>query len=83
MITRQTVCSQILAYLNHQSSRAQLVDWAETAMNDGELDPRDGELLSEIIGRLGAADVEDFTLSWEDLDSFLSRLGFKAKVMVA
>ncbi|MBI3536390.1 MAG: hypothetical protein HY070_02325 [Chloroflexi bacterium] len=83
MITRNTVLEKILGYLNHELSRAQLVDWAEEAMHEGEFDPRESLLLSEIVARIGAADVEDFALTWEDLDSILARLGFTAKVLVA
>jgi hypothetical protein len=83
MITRETVRNQILAYLNHDISLAQLVDWAENAMVDAEFDPNDIELLSDVIGRLGAADVEGFELAWEDYYNFLSRLGYKVQVMAA
>lgn len=83
MITRQTVRDQILAYLNHQVTLAQLVDWAEDAMNEGALDPRDAPLLADVIARLGVADVEDFELSWDDCYGFLSRLGYKMEVVTA
>jgi hypothetical protein len=83
MITRQTVRNQILAYLNGDISLAQLVGWAEDAMSEGDFEPRDSTALSEIVARIGAADVEDFALTWEDLDGFLARLGYKAKVLVA
>lgn len=82
MITRQTVRDQLLAYLNHQVTLAQLVDWAENVMNEGTLDPGDSDILSEVIARIGAADVEDFGLTWDDCYDFLSRLGYKAKVTV-
>lgn len=82
MITRQTVRDQLLAYLNHQVTLAQLVDWAENVMNEGTLDPSDSDILSEVIARIGAADVEDFGLTWDDCYDFLSRLGYKAKVTV-
>jgi len=83
MITRQTVRDQILAYLNQRISLAQLVDWAENAMNESALDPKDGDLLSDTIARIGLADVEDFGLSWDDCYGFLSRLGYKVQVMAA
>ena len=83
MINRKTLRDQLLAYLNHQITVAQLVDWAENTMNEGDLDPTDASLLAEIIARIGAADVENFGLSWEDCYDFLSRLGYKVEVVTA
>jgi hypothetical protein len=83
MITRQTVCSQILAYLNYQITLAQLVDWAEDAMNEGVLDPHNASVLADTIARIGAADVDGFGLSWDDCHDFLSRLGYKVEVVAA
>ena len=34
-ITKQTVADQIAAYLHHEMTPAQLVDWAENALMDG------------------------------------------------
>jgi cobyrinic acid a,c-diamide synthase len=83
MITRQTVRDQILAYLNHQVTLAQLVDWAENAINESTVDPKAADVLSDVIARIGVADVEGFGLSWEDCYDFLSRLGYKVEVMAA
>jgi len=35
-ITRKTVADKLAAYLHHRLSLAQLVDWAEQAMMDGD-----------------------------------------------
>ena len=83
MITRQTVRNQIMAYLNHEITLAQLVDWAESAMNEGALESRDAPMLADTIGRIGAADVEGFGLTWDDCYNFLSRLGYKVEVVTA
>ena len=83
MITRATVRDQIIAYLNHALTLAQLVDWAENAMDQGSLDSEDSELLSDVIARIGLADVQDFGLSWDDCYDFLSRLGYKVQVIAA
>ncbi len=82
MITRETVRNQLQAYLNHRMTLKQLVDWAESAMVDAEFDPQDSELLGDIVGRIGIADVEDFGLSWEDLSQILSTLGYSVNVQV-
>lgn len=81
-ITRQTVADKIAAYLHHEITLAQLVDWAETAMMDGEFDERDAKTLSAVIARLGVADVRAFGLAWEDCEELLHKLGFSPRVQV-
>lgn len=83
MITREIVRNQLLAYLNHRITLAQLVDWAENAMKDEAFEPRDAKLLSGVVARIGVADVENFGLSWEDCYEFLSRLGYRVEVVTA
>lgn len=83
MITREIVRNQILAYLNHEISLAQLVDWAEDGVFEAELDEKEIELLMEILGRLGAADVEEFALTWDDYFAMLSKLGYRPQVVTA
>ena len=36
-LTKQHVADQIAAYLHHEMTLAQLVDWSERALMDGEL----------------------------------------------
>jgi hypothetical protein len=81
-ITKQTVADQIAAYLHHEMTLAQLVDWSERALMDGELADRDAKTLSSVIARLGVADVRAFGLSWEDCEQFLHKLGYAARVDV-
>ena len=81
MLTRKFLQSKILAYLNRQLTLAELVDWAERAMMDGEFDERDTDLLMHIVARLGLADVREFGLSWDDCYEFLVRLGYCVQVM--
>ena len=80
LITKESVRDQLLAYLNHHMTLAQLVDWSEDALAEGELDVKDIDTLSDILARLGLADVRDFGLSWEDCSSFLVRLGYHPRV---
>lgn len=82
MITRETVQEKILAYLNRQVDLAELVDWAENALQEAELDPLDTELLSDILARLGVADVREFGLTWEDASSYLTQLGYQVEIRV-
>jgi hypothetical protein len=81
-ITKQTVANKIAAYLHHEMTLAQLVDWAENAMMDGEFSEREVSTLSTVVSRLGLADVRAFGLSWEDCEQFLHKLGYTARVDV-
>jgi len=82
VITRQLVAEQIAAYLHHDITLAQLVDWAEKAMMDGEFDPVSVSVLASTVSRLGVADVRAFGLTWEDCEQLLERLGFTARVEI-
>ena len=81
-ITKQTVADQIAAYLHHEISLAQLVDWAERVLMDGELADRDAKTLSSVIARIGVADVRAFGLGWDDCEDLLRKLGFFPRVEV-
>lgn len=81
-ITRQIVADKIAEYLHGKLSQAGLVDWAERAMMDADFDETEIELLTDIVGRLGLADVAEFGLRWQDCEEFLRKLGYRAKVIV-
>jgi hypothetical protein len=83
MIVRQDVRDQLVAYLNHKITLAQLVNWAEKVMNEEALDPQDASSLRNLIARLGVADVKNFGLLWEDCYEFLSSLGYRVEVRAA
>ena len=82
LITRQTVAADLEAFLHHRLSLAQLVDWAENAMMDGEFEEKDMEALRAVVSRLGVADVRAFGLTWEDCEQLLRQLGYVAQVNV-
>jgi hypothetical protein len=81
-ITKQTVADKIAAYLHHEMSLAQLVDWAEHAVMDGEFAERDAKILLSVVARLGVADVRAFGLAWDDCEELLHKLGFSPRVEV-
>jgi hypothetical protein len=81
-ITRKTVADQLASYLHHEITLAQLVDWAENAIMDGELSESDSATISRVIARLGVADVRTFGLTWEDCEDLLKQLGFATRVDV-
>jgi hypothetical protein len=81
-ITKQTVADKIAAYLHHEITPAQLVDWAERALMDGEFAESDAGTISAVVARLGVADVRAFGLAWEDCEALLRQLGFSSRVEV-
>ena len=81
-ITKKTVAEKIAAYLHHEISLAELVDWSECALLDGEIAERDAKILSSVIARLGVADVRAFGLAWEDCEELLQKLGFAPRIEV-
>ena len=81
-ITKQSVAERITAYLHHEISLAQLVDWAERAMLEGEFAEQEMSALRAVVPRLGVADVRAFGLTWEDCEQFLGKLGYAARVDV-
>jgi cobyrinic acid a,c-diamide synthase len=82
LLTRQTVAEKIAAYLHHQITLGQLVDWAEHAMMEGEFDPAEMDALRTVVSRLGVADVRAFGLTWEDCQELLEQLGYSARVEI-
>ncbi len=82
MITKQTVAEQINSYLNHQTTLTQLVDWSENVLSHGDIADDDIEVVSEVVARLGVADVKNFGLLWEECDSLLQKLGYELKAEV-
>jgi cobyrinic acid a,c-diamide synthase len=81
-ITKQSVADKIAAYLHHEITLAQLVDWAEQAVMESEFAECDIKTLSEVVARLGVADVRAFGLAWEDCEELLQKLGFSPRVKV-
>lgn len=82
-MTRLTVQRKLLDYLNRRMTLADLVNWAEHVMMEGQFDAVDTELLTPIVARLGLADVREFGLSWDDCYEMLERLGYRVAVTAA
>ena len=81
-ITKKTVADKVAAYLHHEITLAQLVDWSEIVLMEGELASRDAGAISSVLARLGVADVRAFGLAWEDCEELLRRLGFSPRIEV-
>ena len=82
MITRQTVVDKLAAYLQHELSLSTLVTWAETALMEGEFEPKHFGEIRDVVARLGVADIRAFGLTWEDCENLLKRLGYSAQVHI-
>ena len=80
MITKQVTALKILSYLKHQISLNELVNWAEHVISEEEFDAEDENLLMEVLGLLGLADVKAFGLTWEDCESMMNKLGYQINV---
>ena len=82
LLTKKTAADKLAEYFRHQLTLAQLVDWAERTLMDGELAEPDAQTLSAVIARLGVADVRAFGLAWDDCEELLRKLGFAPRVQV-
>ena len=82
LITKKIVADKLAAYLHHDITLAQLVDWAERAMMEDEFEENGLPAIRSAISRLGVADVRAFGLTWEDCEELLSQLGFSARVSI-
>lgn len=84
MITRQVLVGRLLDYLNHRITLAALVEWAEEALIDADMEPQaDISVLMDVLTYMGAADTPDFPLTWDVLSGFLERLGAPVRVELA
>ena len=79
-ITSDMVAHHLRNYLHGDMDLSELVDWAETAMRDGDFAAGQEALLADVVGRLGLADVRAFGLTWEDCRDIFRSLGVSAKV---
>jgi hypothetical protein len=80
MISRHIVAEKLAAYLRHTITLPELVEWAETAMMDGDFDEADLAEIRDAVARLGLADVRAFGLTWEDCEHLLQKLGYTARI---
>jgi hypothetical protein len=81
-VTAKQVARKLAAYLHHKISLAQLVEWAERAMMEGDFRARNLNRVRDVVARLGLADVRAFGLTWEDCEQFLDSLGYSARVEI-
>ena len=82
IVTKQAVAERIAAYLQHRITPAQLVDWAENALLEGEFDEQEAAAVAAVVARLGVSDVRAFGLTWADCEELLAKLGFSAHIEI-
>lgn len=82
LVTSKVVVEKLTSYLHHELKLEELVDWAENIMMDGDFDENNYEILRDIVGRLGVADVRTFGITWEECERFLNQLGYSVKIQV-
>ncbi len=81
-LTRNKLAQKLIDYLYHRITLADLVDWAEMSMMESDFDEKEYETIREIVGRLGLADVKAYGLTWEDIQNFLLRLGYRVDLQI-
>ena len=74
------IAARLAAYLRHEILLAELVEWAEGALMEGEFPEGDEAALARVAARLGLADVRAFGLCWDDCEALLRELGFAARI---
>lgn len=79
-ITREIVAGKLFAYLRHEITLPELVDWAENAVMDGEFDEAFFPKIREAVGKIGLADVRAFGLTWEECEYLLNLLGYRLDI---
>jgi len=80
IITRDIVGRKLLQYINREITLAELTDWAENSICDGEFENTQAELVRDILGHIGLADVKEFGLSWDECYEYLEKLGYQINV---
>ena len=81
-ITKKTIAEKLAAYVHHEITLAELVEWSKRPLMDGEVDERDAAVISSVLARLGVSDVRVFGLAWDDCQDLLGKLGFASRVQV-
>lgn len=80
IITKQQLAVNLLNYLQHKITLSDLVNWAEDAFMEGDIQGEDPEVVRDILARLGLADVKAFGLFWDDCNEFMQKLGYVLRI---
>ena len=80
LVTRKTLVDMLLRYINRTINLLNLINWAEEMIREADFEDESFELISDILARIGLADVREFGLTWDDCYDYLHRLGYDVKV---
>ena len=80
ILTKQQLAHNMLNYLQHKTFFTDMVEWAESAFMEGEIQGEDPEVVRDILARLGLADVKAFGLFWEECNDIMRKLGYVLKI---
>jgi hypothetical protein len=80
IITKQLLATNLLSYLQNKTTLNDLVNWAESAFMEGDIQGEEPEVVRDILARLGLADVKAFGLFWDDCNDYMQKLGFVLKI---
>ena len=80
IVTKQQLAVNLLNYLQHKITLNELVDWAETALMEDDIQDEEANVVRDILARLGLSDVKTFGLYWEDCENIMSKLGYKLNI---
>ena len=80
IITKQQLAVKLLNYLQNKTTLNDLVEWAENALMEGDIQDEDPAIVRDILARLGLSDVKAFGLFWEDCNEIMKKLGYVLKI---
>jgi hypothetical protein len=79
-LTKKDVATMLVNYFQHKISLSELVSWAETMVIDANISEGEEEVIMDVLGKIGLADVKQFGLYWEDCEQILNKLGYKFEI---
>lgn len=80
MITKKIIAERLLAYMQHNLSLQELVDWAEKVLMEGSYEDDEFYTIRNILAQLGLADVMAFGLEYQDCEAIMQKLGYTLEV---
>jgi len=80
IVTKQQLATNLLGYLQNKKTLSELVDWAENALMEADIQGEEIELVRETLAKIGLSDVKEFGLFWEDCNDIMKKLGYELRV---
>ncbi len=80
MITRKDIAEKLLSYLQHKLTSAELVDWAEKTLIDGDYEDDQFDTIRNILAQLGLVDAKAFGLEYQVCKVIMQKLGYTLEV---